>query len=271
VQDNPRLSPLVRVFAAVVVLVLVAGTSLLVYPALMVPRWPWPLAPFTARFLGAFYLAEMVAIVMMGLINRWAPARLVLIMAVSFTLIVSLVCLWHIDRFNFGRWGPWGWFFVYVGSAIVAAAFVWTYRRHPHPGRRLTSAALRSFFVVQALVVGGYGLTLLATPEFAVGFWPWRVDRFHAQVYSAIFITAGLGAYLLSRSASASELAAFGFAQVVLGSCAILGVWLANATAQTINWTAPGAMLWVAFFAAFALAGAVSATLSVCRWGKEGA
>jgi hypothetical protein len=262
VQDNPKLSPLVRVFAAVVILVLAGGVLLLVYPAAISGRWPWRLTPFNARFLGAFYTAELAAILMLGVINRWSPARLILIMAVSFTALVSLVSLWHLDRFDFGRKGPWGWFFVYVGSALVAAAFVWSYRALEHPGRLFASPALRAFFIVQALAIGGYGLALLVAPQWAAGFWPWRIDVFHAQVYSAIFITAGLGAYLLARSASPYELVGFGLAQLILGFAAILGLWLTNLERQTIAWTAPGTLLWLALFAALGIVGAFNVALA---------
>lgn len=260
-QDNPKLSPLARVFAAVVILVLAGGVLLLVYPALISARWPWRLTPFNARFLGAFYTAELAAILMLGVINRWSPARLILIMAVSFTALVSLVSLWHLDRFDFGRKGPWGWFFVYVGSAIVAVALVWSYRALEHPGRPFASPALRAFFLAQA-AIGGYGLALLVAPQGAAGFWPWRIDVFHAQVYSAIFITAGLGAYILARSASRYELVAFGLAQAILGFAAILGLWLTDLERQAIAWTAPGTMVWIAFFIALGIVGAVNVALA---------
>jgi hypothetical protein len=262
VQDNPKLSPLVRVFAAAVILVLAGGVLLLVYPSLISARWPWRLTPFNARFLGAFYTAELAAILMLGVINRWSPGRLILIMALCFTALVSIVSLWHLDRFDFARKGPWGWFFVYVGSALVAAAFLWTYRAREHPGRRLASPALRAFFIAQAVAIGGYGLTLLAMPQWAAGFWPWRVDVFHAQVYSAIFITAGLGAYLLARAASRYELVAFGLAQVILGCAAILGLWLTNLERQALVWSAPGTLIWIMMLAALAVVGAVNVALA---------
>jgi len=194
---------------------------------------------FNARFLGSFYTAELTAILMLGVINRWSPGRLILIMAVCFTALVSIVSVWHLDRFDFGRKGPWGWFLVYVGSALVAAAFVWNHRQLQHPGRPFMSPWLRAFFLGQAIAIGGYGLALLIAPQWTAGFWPWRVDVFHAQVYSAIFITAGLGAYILARVASRFELIAFGLAQVILGVAAIIALWLANLERRALVWTAP--------------------------------
>lgn len=261
-QANPKLSPLVRVFAGVVILVLAGGVLLLFNPGLISPRWPWRLTPFNARFLGAFYTAELAAILILAAINRWSPGRLVLIMAVTFTALVSLVSLWHLERFDFGRKGPWGWFFVYVGSALVAAAFVWSYRSLPHPGRAFRSRMLRLFFVAQAVAIGGYGLALLAAPQWAAGFWPWPVDVFHAQVYSAIFITAGAGAYILARAASRYELATFGFAQIILAIAAIAGLWVVDLERQAIVWSSPGTMAWIALFAALGISGVVSVSLS---------
>jgi hypothetical protein len=259
---NPTLSPLMRVFALIVALVLIGGVILLLYPGLIAPRWPWQLTPFNARFLGAFYTAELVAILILAAINRWSPARLVLVMALSFTVLVSVVSLWHLDRFDFGRKGPWGWFFVYIGSAAAAGAFLWNNRNLPHPGQAFRSRALRLFYLAQAALTGGYGLALLLTPQRATAFWPWRVDAFHSQLYSAIFITAGVGAFMLSRAASRFELATFGLAQILLAIAIIAGTWVVNYERQAFSWTAPGALTWLALFAAIGIAGYVSVALS---------
>src|SRR5687768_13558172 len=80
-QENAVLAPTVRIFAGVVLLVLFGGIALLVAPELIVTRWPWRLAPYAARFLGAIYTAEFVALVVLVIVNRWAPGRLTLVMA----------------------------------------------------------------------------------------------------------------------------------------------------------------------------------------------
>ncbi len=256
-DPNPALSPLLRVFAIAVILVLIGGSLLLIYPAAIVPYWPWRLAPFTARFLGAFYLAEMAAIGALACYNRWTPARLVLVMAVLFTAIVSAVSLWHLDRFDLNRWRSWGWFAVYLGSAAISAYFLWRYRQLPHPGWE-PPPALRTFFRAQALVLTLYGLALLLLPQIATGFWPWPIDRFHTQVYSAIFLTGGIGALLLSRRIAKPDLLAFGLAQVILGAGAIIGLLLADSAANVVRWSAPGTWLWLAVFAGFVVTGGVA-------------
>jgi hypothetical protein len=261
-MTNPNLSPWVRVFALAVAGVLIGGVLLLVNPGLISPRWPWRLTPFNERFLGAFYTAEMMAILILAAINRWSPARLILVTALVFTVLASLVSLWHLDRFDFARKGPWGWFFVYVGSVLASAAFLWNNRDLPHPGQAFRSPMLRNFFLAQAVALGGYGVALLVAPAIASGFWPWPLDAFHAQLYSAIFISAGAGAYMLARAAARYELATFGFAQIILAIAAIAGAWVVNTERQVFSWSEPGAIAWAALFVAIGVLGYVSVSLS---------
>ena len=89
---------------------LLVGGGLFFVPDLVRPRWPWPLTPFNARFLGSFYLAEMVAMVALLVWNRWSPARMILVMAFVFTRGVSAISLFHLDQFNLARKSPWIWF-----------------------------------------------------------------------------------------------------------------------------------------------------------------
>ena len=250
-DENPRLSPLVRVFAIVVIAVLVVGASLLVAPQWVSPRWPWPIKPFTQRFLGAFYLAEMVAIVQLAWINRWSPGRLILIVAACFTIVVTLVSAWHLDQFNFGRRGPWGWFILYAGSAAISLFALWRYSALPHP-RRPPPPEWRRFFLVETAFLGLYGLALLLWPKAATAFWPWTVQSFDAQVYSAIFLTAALGAYIAARGAAAEELVALGLGQLVLGLAAILGLFLADRVIHSVNWATLATAIWILLFLAVA-------------------
>src|SRR5436190_8609651 len=85
--DNPPFPAALRLFSAGVIIVLIVGAGLFFAPALVKPRWPWPVTPFSARFLGGFYTAEMAVMAALLVWNRWSPGRLVLVMAFIFTII----------------------------------------------------------------------------------------------------------------------------------------------------------------------------------------
>ncbi len=74
--SNPPLSWKVRVFRSRVLIVLLGGIVLLVAPEAIMPRWPWRLGQYSARFLGAIYSAEFVALGIFEVINRVAPGQL---------------------------------------------------------------------------------------------------------------------------------------------------------------------------------------------------
>ena len=102
-SDNPPFPAALRIFSLGVIIVLIVGAGLFFAPALVKPRWPWPVTPFSARFLGGFYTAEMAVMAALLFWNRWSPGRLVLVMAFIFTVIVSAVSLINLGYFNFGR------------------------------------------------------------------------------------------------------------------------------------------------------------------------
>jgi hypothetical protein len=256
-SDNPALPGSLRIFSGAVILVLLVGAGLFFVPDLVKPRWPWPLTPFNARFLGSFYLAEMVAMVSLLVWNRWSPARMILVMAFVFTLVVTATSLVHLDLFNFGRKASWIWFAVYAGSAIVAGLFLWNARGTRPVAAAVSGARWRRLFQLEAVVLALYGLGLLILPKIFSAFWPWKIDPFHAQTYSAIFITAATGTWLISSHAPREELVALGAAQLALGLLAIIGLAVTDAMVKRVDWAASGTWLWLVLFALIALTGLV--------------
>jgi hypothetical protein len=252
---NPPLSLSVRIFASVVLLVLLGGMLLLVAPQLIVGSWPWTLAPYAARFLGAIYAAEFVALGILVVVNRWAPGRLMLAMALVFTLVVTLASAFHLAEFDFGRRGPWGWFVLYGGSAAVSAILLRQHRHLQHPGR-VTTGPWRTAFRLEAALLGGYGALMLVAPETATAPWPWPADAFTARVYSGMFLAAGLGAFMLSRRGSPIDFLAYGLTQVTLGLASLAGVYLVVAPRPAYAW--PDLTSWIIGCAAVAVMGLVA-------------
>lgn len=222
---NAALAPSVRIFAIIVLLVLFGGIALLVAPDVIIARWPWRLGPYSARFLGAIYAAEFVALAVLVVVNKWAPGSVTLVMALTFTLTVTVVSALHPEQFDFSRRGPWGWFLLYGGSALASAALLWQHRHLAPPGRP-RGGGWRLVFLIQAILLGGYGAVMLAQPQTATALWPWPADAFTGRVYSGMFLAAGVGAFMLSRRSSPQNDFAFGLTQLTLGTASLASVFL---------------------------------------------
>lgn len=101
-SKNPSITPFLRSFTLIETLVLIgAGFGLFFFPNLIRPLWPWEIAPFNTRFLGAIYLGAMVSVGYMLLSGRWSPTRPVLRAIFTFTFIVLVVSLFTSSQFDF--------------------------------------------------------------------------------------------------------------------------------------------------------------------------
>jgi hypothetical protein len=254
-SDNPPLPAALRFFSAAVIVVLIVGAGLFFAPALAKIRWPWAVTPFNARFLGGFYTTEMAVMAALLIWNRWSPGRLVLVMAFIFTVIVSAASFINLGYFDFVRKAPWLWFAVYLVSVAISGWFLWRSRDRPSATGIALNPAWRGYMQVESALLALYGVGLFLLPLTSSSFWPWPIDSFHAQVYSAIFLAGAGGIYLLWRSAPREELLVLGMAQFLVGLLAILGLVITDAAVHRINWSAPGTVVWLAIFAWIGISG----------------
>ncbi len=252
---NPIIAPLLRAVYILIAVVVVAGASLFFVPGLVGPRWPWPLTPFNTSFLGAVYIVELVAIVITIISNRWSPTRLVLPISFTFAIVVTAVSFLYLVRFDAQRWTTYAWFVLYLVPIAVFACYLWLYRNQPPAETVPVPAAWRTYFIVEGAVYGLYGLGLLALPDTFSAFWPWKIDDFHARLYSAIFICLVVGLLTLVRAASSLELVTMGLAKVILAVFGILGLIIVDASAHRVDWAAPGTWLWIAGLGMLLVAG----------------
>ncbi len=116
-----------------VIVVLAGGTLLFFAPSVVLPFWPWDVPPFNARFLGAIYLAEAVALSAFIRTNRWSPGRLALIVAVLFTVPATLGTLVHIDQLYWPGKRAALWFILYGAYILLPLLAFWSYRSLPPP------------------------------------------------------------------------------------------------------------------------------------------
>jgi hypothetical protein len=103
--------------------------------------------------------------------------------------------------------------------------------------------------------LGGYGLGLLLAPALFSAFWPWTIDDFHGQIYSAIFLTGAVAMFILSRAVAPVELLTVGLTQITLGLFAIAGMIIVDASVHKIGWSLPGTWMWLGMFALLVITG----------------
>lgn len=92
-------------------------------------------------------------------------------------------------------------------------------------------------------MLGVYGVALLVAPEAASWFWPWKLDAFHAHLYSVTFITPALGAWLLLGGATRNEQETLGLTVAGWGLLPIFGLLWVDATVKRVHWELTGTWL----------------------------
>ena len=253
-SENLKISTLLRAFTWIEVLVLLmAGGGLFFLPKLAAEQWPWVIAPFNGRFVGAIYLGSYVSALFMAFHGRWSPGRIVLPMIFVFTSIVLVVSLLHLDKFDFQRWQVWVWFLLYAALPINSAYHLWLYRNRKSAEGHVTPKIWRAFLLALTLFLTAHGIALLIIPAISSAFWPWPIDAFHGQMYSVLFITSAVGCYLITRGGSALEWQTLGLTLLTIGVCSIIGLFLVDAVvplAKKVNFGLSGTWVWLAIMSA---------------------
>ena len=268
-NENPLITPFLRGFTLIEALVLVgAGFGLFLFPDIVRPLWPWQITPFNTGFLGAIYLGAMVSVGYMYLSGRWSPTRPVLRAIFTFTFIVLVVSLFTSSQFDFKSPAVWGWFVLYISLPISAAYHLWLYRSMPisylNPVPPKWVLILRS----TGFLLGFYGLGLIVLPATFSSLFPWALDVFHSQLYSATFITGSVMMFSIAKSSTPAEFIATGLTEFVFSIFSILGLIIVDLAVNKIDWSALNTLAWLASLAVLAMLGIgmiVAGTLQVPR------
>ena len=167
---------------------------------------PWLVPPLHARFLGSMYLSGATFMVLSLLATRWAEVRVVLPMIAIWTGMLFVISLFYLGEFNFAKPQPWIWFGAYLVYPLIALWLAWQYRNvDTAPMGVALPGWARGYLSVQGIVATVLGLVLLIAPGFMVSVWPWKITQLLAQLYSAPFLSYGIGSLLLARCQTWSE------------------------------------------------------------------
>jgi hypothetical protein len=194
-------------FTAVGLLALWVGVWGYFIPAYVDWAIPWVVPPLHARFLGAMYLSGAAFMVGCLLARRYAEVRVVVPMIAIWTGILFIVSLFHLSEFDYARGQTWIWFGAYLTYPLIALWLIWEHRALSEPisGPRLPGW-VRGYLLGQGLVTASLAAALLFAPAVMVNLWPWKITPLLAQLYSAPFLSYGLGSLLLARQQTWAEI-----------------------------------------------------------------
>ena len=252
---HPLPAPLWIAVSISSLLLLLVGGSLFFFPEFARSRWVWSLTPFNTRFLGGIYLTALVAL-STHLFARWAmPVRAVVPMMWTFTTVILLVSSLQIGQFDVARRANIIWFWLYTLDCIAASYYFGYYQRQTYTRLRSLPPRWSVYMELQAICLGAYGLGLLVFPSVVGSFWPWPLDPFHCQLYSAIFLTGAAGAAALCQRTSGTDLFTLGIVQFAFSSLVIAGVVVVDAELHKIDWSLPENWVWMGAIALLGLVG----------------
>lgn len=272
-------------FACVLALAAWVAARGLFDPAHLAATIPFDVPPLHSRFLGAMYLSGATFMLLAILARTWLEVRLVVTMVAIWTGMLGLVSLRFLSAFDWNEPQTWTWFVAYSVFPIVAAWIAWRQRGLAAGGPGLTahhSAApsdpaadvlepqnpdfprtiprpLRTYLLAQGAAVTLLAAALLAAPDAMTALWPWKISTDLAQVYSAPFLSFGIGGLLAARAKTLVEVRIAITATLVFTSAV-----LAASTLHRGLFSPSAAATWL-WFGSFGLATAVLLRYFVAR------
>jgi hypothetical protein len=194
-------------FAAVGFLALWVGLFGYFIPSRVDWAIPWLVPPLHSRFLGAMYLSGATFMVGCLLAKRYSEVRTVVPMIAIWTGMLFIVSLFYLDEFDYTVPTTYVWFAAYLVYPLIALRMFWKHRmEHDQASGDKLPGWVRIYLLVQGAAATLLALALLFFPAGMVSAWPWEITRLLAQIYSAPFLSYGIGSLLLAQRQTWAEI-----------------------------------------------------------------
>jgi hypothetical protein len=224
---TPRLRLILWAFAG---LALIAGALLFFGATNTEMWWSWTIQPpLTAATLGAFYWAAFVLILSAARSRSWASARPAVYPVAVIAVLLLVVTLYHLDRFDLDSLFGIFWLVVY---ALVPPLLVWAVAgqlRTPGDDARPTQRLprpLRRLLIFEAVAMLATGGVLLFSAGLADDLWPWALSPLTSRAIGAFILGIGVAALFAVHDDDPINFRGAALAYTVLGLLQLLAVVL---------------------------------------------
>jgi hypothetical protein len=229
-QTSPRLRLILWVFAG---LALIAGALLSFGATRTDAWWAWTIRPpLTAATLGAFYWAAFILILSAARSKSWAEARPAVYPVGVIAVLLLVVTLYHLDRFDLDSLFGIFWLVAYaVVPALLAWALTDQFRRPGDDARRgpVLPEALRRALVIEGVAMLGTAGVLLFSAGLADDLWPWALSPLTSRAIGSFIAGIGIAALIAARDDDPVSFRGAALAYTVLGLLQLLAVLLHTA------------------------------------------
>ncbi len=175
------------------IFVLVAAQALLLVAALFQPPLisllvPWPASPLNARFIAAIYTALGLGVLLCSVAHSFREVRIVLFGIGFATGLLFLLTLYRMIVYpgELTKF-PLFWMLFYLIDPLLVAFSFWRLGGRDKAPSEPNQLAL--LWVIQAVILGVFGLLLLFFTGVAINIWPWAMTVQLSQLYSGLFIS----------------------------------------------------------------------------------
>jgi hypothetical protein len=188
---------------AMLALAVANGGFLSALPGLAATRYAWSITPpINAAFMGAGYLAGVVAGVLALFVSRgWRPIRALGLPFAVLGAAMLVATLVHADRFFWTYPPTWAWTAVYA-AIPPAAVYLWLRQERaagdpPEPDGGIQAVRRVAGALGAALIA--IGAVLFAAPGAAIAVWPWPITPLLSMAFGAWYLL--MGTMLLASAA----------------------------------------------------------------------
>src|SRR6266568_7921776 len=149
---------------------------------------PCPASPLNARFIASLYTALGIGVLMCSFSQTFREVRIVLFGIGFATGLLFLLTLYRMIVYpgELTKF-PLFWMLFYLIDPLLVAFSFWRLGGRDKAPSEPNQLAL--LWVIQAVILGVFGLLLLFFPGVAINIWPWAMTVQLSQLYSGFFIS----------------------------------------------------------------------------------
>ena len=259
------------IFVVAALLAIIAGIQLYILTDNTDHYFAWTIAaPLSATFVGVGYWAG-AALLLFGARERaWANIRLAIAAVATFVPVMLLTTFLHLDRFHLNspdlnaQIAAWAWMIVYVTVPFLVVALLSIQLRTPGGDPEKTSPTpmwVRVLLGINAVISFFVGLALFFAPQAMAAVWPWPLTPLTARTIGAGFFSLAVASsqFIIENDWKRGRIGTVSY--LLIGSLQLVAL---VRYPGTVDWSRPGAWLYVLFMVSV-LCGGIYSTITA--WG----